>query len=86
MKSVLVIGGNGFIGRHLIEKLKLELFEVSALIRTSPEFPLDNCEYFKIEDLLKRKELRFDVIINVAMLRSATSQNQQLVYNSNFMS
>ena len=85
MKSVLVIGGNGFIGRHLIEGLKLGLFEVSALVRTLPEFPLEKCEYFKVDDLLKRQELRFDVIINVAMLRSAPSQNQQLIYNSNFL-
>jgi len=33
MNKVLVIGATGFIGSHLVEKLHLKKYKVSALVR-----------------------------------------------------
>jgi nucleoside-diphosphate-sugar epimerase len=85
LKKLLVIGGNGFVGRHLLQNLDKGLFETYALVRSIPEIPLRACTYLQINDLSSRKNLKFDIIINVAMLRSISPHNEKTIYDSNYL-
>jgi nucleoside-diphosphate-sugar epimerase len=85
LKKLLVIGGNGFVGRHLIQNLDKDLFEAFALVRSFPELPLQGCRYLQMNDLLSRRNLKFDIIINVSMLRSTSPPNENSIFESNYL-
>lgn len=42
MKKALVLGGCGFIGQHLVERLWQEGYDVTVVDRYSPEFPISD--------------------------------------------
>jgi nucleoside-diphosphate-sugar epimerase len=66
---ILVIGGSGFLGKRVIERLVQLEYDVSTAVRSYPLEFVENCKYILVEELLKTTDQRFDVIINVAMKR-----------------
>ncbi|MEQ9825118.1 MAG: GDP-mannose 4,6-dehydratase [Puniceicoccaceae bacterium] len=59
MKRVLITGGNGFVGRHLVRYLHKEHREVEIMLlaRSEPLEP-DGVVCFRVADLCERKHLR----------------------------
>jgi nucleoside-diphosphate-sugar epimerase len=51
MKKALVLGGGGFIGNHLVQRLKLEGFWVKAVDLKFPEFSKTAADDFLQDDL-----------------------------------
>lgn len=51
MKTALVMGGGGFIGSHLVKRLKSEGFWVRAVDLKYPDFSLSQADDFVIGDL-----------------------------------
>lgn len=72
-KRILVIGGTGFIGRKLVEKMLNERLNVSVLVRKNSEDKI-SIKYKKINgDLLDKESLikninDFDLIIDLASI------------------
>jgi len=58
MKSALVCGGGGFIGAHLVKRLKQEGFWVRAVDLKYPEFSDTHADDFIIADLRDPRECR----------------------------
>ena len=72
--KILVLGGSGFLGKKLIDKIGQQSIELHTAVRNVPLSIQRNCNYILIEDLEKdslSSALQFDVIINVAMKRSS---------------
>jgi nucleoside-diphosphate-sugar epimerase len=72
--KILVLGGSGFLGKKLIDKIGQQSIELHSAVRNVPLSIQRNCNYILIEDLEKGSSsipLEFDVIINVAMKRSS---------------
>ena len=70
----LVLGGSGFLGKKLIDKIGQQSVELYAAVRRAPSSIQHDCKYILVEDLEKGGSLgplEFDVIINVAMKRSS---------------
>lgn len=61
MKKILVCGAGGFIGVHLVRKLKQQGFYVIGADLTFPEFSITECDEFHIVDL--RNQLAVDKLI-----------------------
>jgi nucleoside-diphosphate-sugar epimerase len=61
MKSALVLGGGGFIGSHLVKRLKAQGFWVRAVDLKFPDFAKTAADDFIVADLRDRAECR-DVI------------------------
>jgi nucleoside-diphosphate-sugar epimerase len=51
VKSALVLGAGGFIGSHMVKRLKLEGYWVHGVDLKSPEFAQTNADDFTIGDL-----------------------------------
>ncbi len=72
MKKAIVLGAGGFIGHHLVERLKSEGFWVRGVDLKDPEFEATQADDFVIADLrdphLVRKVIdqRFDEIYQLA--------------------
>jgi len=72
--KILVLGGSGFLGKKLIDKMSRQSIELHTAVRSVPLLLQRNCNYILIEDLEKGSSsipLEFDVIVNVAMKRSS---------------
>ena len=72
--KILVLGGSGFLGKKLIDKMSQQSIELHTAVRSVPLSLQRNCNYILIEDLEKGSSsipLEFDVIVNVAMKRSS---------------
>ena len=72
--KVLVIGGNGFLGRKLLACLGGMEVEIYSAVRSFPDNRVENCRYILVDEIigLRIQNLpEFDVIINVAMKRSS---------------
>ena len=72
MKTALVLGAGGFIGSHLVKRLKAEGFWVKGADLKMPEFSSSAAHEFKIADLRKIEECekvidrKFDEIYQLA--------------------
>ena len=84
MKSLLIIGGNGFLGTALLGHPSIKNFKVSSLIRSTPVYPFLNCSYYKLDEYLNFGVEKFDLVINVAMQRSHSSTSNQSILDSNY--
>lgn len=60
MKTVLVLGAGGFIGHHLVNRLKSEGCYVVGVDRKHPEFEKTKADEFIIADL--RDPLKVSVV------------------------
>jgi len=72
--KILVLGGSGFLGKKLIDKMSQQSIELHTAVRSVPLSLQRNCNYILIKDLekgLSSIPLEFDVIVNVAMKRSS---------------
>lgn len=72
--KILVIGGGGFLGSKILERLVANENHLYALVLRQPLSPIQGCEYILLGDYSRNLELEnvsFDVIINVAMKRSS---------------
>lgn len=71
-KTALVFGAGGFIGNHLVTRLKNEGFWVRGVDRKYPEFGTSDADEFVIADLRSRQEAeksfdrRFDEVYQLA--------------------
>jgi UDP-glucose 4-epimerase len=71
IRSVLVTGGNGFIGRHLVKRL-IEIGHEVTLLQRSPECPAGTRELLKISELTSEsiegalRGRRFDWVFHLA--------------------
>ena len=69
--SLLIVGGSGFIGRHLTLHAIEKGFNVSILVTTYPEKPLSSVEYLladigniqSLKQTLKGK--KFSYVVNL---------------------
>jgi len=59
MKTALVLGAGGFIGSHLVKRLKLENYSVIGVDLKHPEFSPSKADYFLIMDLRDRSNLEY---------------------------
>lgn len=67
MHKVLVIGGAGYVGKFLIEKLIVKGYDVYAITRENGLFLLENYNVkVLLADNIKSMNIKFDVIINLA--------------------
>ena len=84
MKNVLVTGGAGFVGSHLIEALLKEEYQVYSIDNYSTgkkENHIDGARYFECDtsniDSLQQEDLHFDTIFHLGEYsRIATSFNE----------
>ena len=87
--KILIIGGNGFLGRRIVETLLNDGHEITAVVRSFDYNGFLNCCYLSGESLLQlalRQEILFDVIVNVAMKRSsrAIPVTDEIILDLNF--
>jgi nucleoside-diphosphate-sugar epimerase len=87
--KVLVVGGNGFLGKRLIESLVRMNAETSSIVRSTSNAQVEGCHYVLVDQIInmRHRDLpKFDVIINVAMKRSsrALPVSDQIVEQLNF--
>lgn len=75
MKTALVLGAGGFIGSHMVNRLKEEGYWVMGLDIKEPEFSKSKADAFYIADLRDRSYTRaiceghkFDLVIQLAAL------------------
>jgi GDP-D-mannose 3',5'-epimerase len=68
-KTALVLGGGGFIGNHMVEKLKDEGYWVRAVDLKRPEFSTSRADHFIVRDLRDPREVR-EVIGYAGSVRS----------------
>lgn len=73
LKKILITGSNGFVGSHITEKLSVDYYEVTALIRKSSNIKyIKDCkinyEYVSLDDEENLTNLlsKFDVVIHCA--------------------
>ncbi len=71
-KKVLVTGGNGFIGSHLVKKLKDLEAHVEIFDRANAD---DICDEKKLEKTIKKK---FDVIYHLAGFSGSKESNENV--------
>ncbi len=57
-KTALVLGGGGFIGTHLVERLKREGYRVVAVDRKKPEYSETAADEFVVGDLRDQEVVR----------------------------
>ena len=70
--KILVVGGGGFLGRKILERLAATENQLYALVLREPLSPVPDCQYILVADYSQDHGfigLTFDVIINVAMKR-----------------
>jgi len=69
IKTCLVLGGNGFIGKNLLKTLLVHEFMVSSFDVSVPSEKLDNVRYiagdFTDDDTIKSLVQKYDVIIHL---------------------
>jgi GDP-D-mannose 3',5'-epimerase len=63
MKSALVTGAGGFIGGHLVKKLKAEGYWVRGVDIKTPEFAKSHADEFMVQDL--REQAACDLAVSV---------------------
>ena len=71
---VLVVGGNGFLGKRLIESLVRANVETSSIVRSTSHTQVEGCHYVLVDQItnMRHQDLpKYNVIINVAMKRSS---------------
>ena len=57
-QAALVLGGGGFIGTHLVERLKREEYRVIAVDLKKPEFGESAADEFVVADLRDQEVVR----------------------------
>ena len=75
MKTALVLGGGGFIGSHMVRRLKDEGYWVRAVDIKYPDFTSSNADDFILGDL------RFPSVVKKALL-SPTQRSPNDIENS----
>ncbi len=58
MKKALVTGASGFIGTHLVKRLKKEGYWVRAVARREPEFDVSPADEYLLLDLREGQQCR----------------------------
>lgn len=64
MKKALVCGAGGFIGSHLVKRLKLEGYWVRGVDLKYPEFSETSADEFMIKDLRKLENVESSLLID----------------------
>ena len=87
--KVLVVGGNGFLGKRLIESLIRMNVETSSIVRSTSNAQVERCHYVLVDQIINMRHQdlpKFNVIINVAMKRSSRTLpvSDQMVEQLNF--
>ena len=87
--KILIIGGNGFLGRRIVETLLNDGHEITAVVRGFDNNEFSDCLYMSGDQLLQlalQQEMLFDVIVNVAMKRSsrAVPITDEVILDLNF--
>ena len=88
-KKILVVGGTGFIGYHLIKFLKKKNFIITSVSTNKPKIirKLDGIKYlcFDISNYKKFKILdeKFDYVVNLGGY--VDHSNKKLTYKSHFI-
>lgn len=75
MKRILVIGGTGYIGSVLVEKLRQEKYKVVVLSRHIFGVGAICCDILNKKELLKKVK-NFDMIINLAAIVRTTDKDK----------
>lgn len=84
-KKVLVTGGSGFVGSHLIKKLEMLKAEVYAVDKTSANAkvtPLDLTDYEKINEYVNR--VRPNYIFHLAAMMSKSDSDKDQIMKVNY--
>lgn len=79
MKTALVLGAGGFIGSHLVKRLKSEGYWVRGVDLKFPEFSKTEADEFLIYDLRDPRNVE-------AVMRIDISRNQKIVGEFNYLS
>ncbi len=88
--SLLIVGGSGFIGRHLTLHAIEKGFNVSILVTTYPEKPLSSVEYLladigniqSLKQTLKGKKFSYVVNLGGYIDHSSFSQKGEQILNT----
>ena len=67
MKKAVVLGAGGFIGSHMVKRLKAENFHVVGVDLKKPEFAETQADLFVVGDLRDPK-LVSKVIVNLLII------------------
>jgi len=57
MKTALVLGAGGFVGHHLVKRLKKEGYWIRAVDLKYPEFEKTDADHFVVRDLREQKDM-----------------------------
>src|SRR5689334_6134700 len=64
MKTALVLGAGGFIGSHMVKRLKSEGYWVRGVDLKYPDFSKTEADEFEIADLRKQSNVNMLVVKN----------------------
>ncbi len=85
MTRALVLGGSGFIGSKLVQKLSISGYEVTSLSRSKNDTPSKNVTYvtgsFLNENLLDNLLPEIDVVFHLASATIPATSMQSITYD-----
>lgn len=87
MKSVIIMGANGFIGSHLSKKYLQEEWNVYCLVQKGSNYVLDGCKIieFELDDMEEVEDklpLKADVFYNLAWVGVSTTYKNDFAMQS----